>query len=102
MRRELPERFELDDDRARVDLEELHRFLAHESYWARGRPRATVERLVVEAQRVVALYRDGRMLGFCRAVSDGVSFAYLADVYVHPEARGRGLGVALVREMVEG
>jgi ribosomal protein S18 acetylase RimI-like enzyme len=41
------------------------------------------------------------MLGFCRAVTDGVSFAYLADVYVHPDTRGRGLGVELVREMVE-
>ncbi len=102
MRRELPDRYELDDDRARVDLDELHRFLATEAYWALGRPRGTVERLVGEAQRVVGLYRDDRMLGFCRAVSDGVSFAYLADVYVHPEARGRGLGVALVREMVEG
>jgi ribosomal protein S18 acetylase RimI-like enzyme len=101
VRRELPDRFELDDDPARVDVDELHRFLSKEAYWALGRPRATVERLVREAQRVVGLYRDGRMLGFCRAVTDGTSFVYLADVYVHPEARGRGLGVELVREMVE-
>ena len=101
MRRELPDRFELDDDPARVDVDELHRFLSTESYWALGRSRETVERLVRESQRVVGLYRDDRLLGFCRAVSDGVSFAYLADVYVHPEARGRGLGAEIVREMVE-
>jgi len=101
MRRELPDRFELDDDPARVDLDELHRFLSTESYWALGRSRETVERLVRESQRVVGLYRDDRLLGFCRAVSDGVSFAYLADVYVHPEARGRGLGAEIVCEMVE-
>jgi GNAT superfamily N-acetyltransferase len=102
MRRVLSDGFELDDDPARVDLDEVHRFLAEESYWAQGRPHETVERLIREATRVVGLYGpDGRQLGFARAVSDGVAFAYLADVYVHPDARGRGLGVELVREMVE-
>jgi ribosomal protein S18 acetylase RimI-like enzyme len=98
--RALPDGFELDDDPARVDVDELHRFLSTEAYWARGRPRETVARLVREAQRVVGLYRDGRQVGFCRAFTDGVAVVYLADVYVHPELRG-GLGVELVREMVE-
>jgi GNAT superfamily N-acetyltransferase len=99
--RALPSGFELDDDSARVDIDELHRFLSTEAYWALGRPREIVERLVREAQRVVGLYRDGRQVGFCRAFTDGVAIVYLADVYVHPEFRGRGLGVELVREMVE-
>jgi GNAT superfamily N-acetyltransferase len=99
--RRLPDGFELDDDPARVDVDEVHRFLSEESYWAQGRPRATVERLVREADRVVGLYRDGRQVGFSRAVTDGVAFVYLADVYVLPECRGRGLGVALVAEMIE-
>jgi GNAT superfamily N-acetyltransferase len=60
-----------------------------------------VERLVREADRVVGLYRDGALAGFCRAVTDGVAFVYLADVFVLPEHRGRGLGVELVREMIE-
>jgi predicted N-acetyltransferase YhbS len=102
MVRELWDRFELDDDPARVDVDEVHRFLSEESYWARGRPRETVERLIRESTRVVGLYGpDGRQVGFARAVSDGVAFAYLADVYVHPDVRGRGLGDELVREMVE-
>jgi ribosomal protein S18 acetylase RimI-like enzyme len=99
--RALPDGFELDDDPARVDVDELHRFLSTEAYWALGRPRETVERLAREAQRVVGLYRDGRMVGFCRAFTDGVAIVYLADVYVHPDVRGRGLGIELVREMVE-
>jgi predicted N-acetyltransferase YhbS len=102
MRRALPDGFELDDDPDRVDVGEVHRFLSEESYWARGRPRETVERLLREATSVVGLYSpDGRQLGFARAVSDGVAFAYLADVYVLSEARGRGLGLELVREIVE-
>jgi GNAT superfamily N-acetyltransferase len=102
VRRALSDGFELDDDPARVDLTEVHRFLSEESYWARGRRLETVERLVREAARVVGLYgTDGRQLGFARVVSDWVTVAYLADVYVHPDARGRGLGVELVREVVE-
>jgi GNAT superfamily N-acetyltransferase len=100
MKRGLDGGYELDDDPARVDVDAVHEFLT-ESYWAAGRPRETVERLVRSAQRVVGLYHDGRQVGFCRAVSDDASVTYLADVYVLPEHRGRGLGVELVREMIE-
>lgn len=104
MRRQLDAGFELDDDRARVDIDEVHRFLSTEAYWAIGRPRETVERLVRESTRVIGLYApERRQAGFCRVVTDGNSIAYLADVYVHPDFRGRGLGAALVREaVVEG
>jgi GNAT superfamily N-acetyltransferase len=101
VRRELPGGFELDDDPARIDIGEVHRFLSEEAYWALGRSRDIVEQLVREASRVVGLYRGGGQIGFARTVSDGVSFAYLADVYVLPEFRGRGLGVELVREAVD-
>jgi GNAT superfamily N-acetyltransferase len=100
MRRPLEGGYELDDDPARIDVDAVHAFLT-QSYWARGRSRDTVERLVREAQRVVGLYHDGRQVGFCRAVSDDASVTYLADVYVLAEHRGRGLGVELVREMIE-
>jgi ribosomal protein S18 acetylase RimI-like enzyme len=97
----LPDGYELDDDPARIDVGAVHRFLSEESYWAKGRTREHVERLVREASRVVGLYRDGAQVGYCRAVTDDTSFVYLADVYVLPEHRGRGLGEELVREMVE-
>ena len=100
--RALADGLELDDDAARVDVAAVHDYLANHSYWARGRPLATVERLVREADRVVGLYDGGRQVGFARAFTDGATVVYLADVYVLPEYRGRGLGVALVREMVEG
>jgi ribosomal protein S18 acetylase RimI-like enzyme len=92
---------ELDDDAARIDVAAVHDFLANHSYWARGRPRETVERLVRQAQRVVGIYDGDRQVGFARAFTDGTALVYLADVYVLPEYRGRGLGVELVREMVE-
>jgi GNAT superfamily N-acetyltransferase len=102
VRRELADGIELDDDPARIDVDAVHDFLSNHAYWAEGRPRETVERTVREASRVVGLYADGRQIGFARAFTDGVAVVYLADVYVLAEFRGRGLGVELVREMVEG
>jgi GNAT superfamily N-acetyltransferase len=114
MRRELPGGYELDDDPARIDVDAVHRYLAEESYWAHGRPRDVVEDLVHGASRVVGLYYIGLgdrinpvpetvslQVGFARTFSDGHTLSYLADVYVLPEHRGRGLGVELVREAVE-
>ena len=101
MIRDLGDGLQLDDDKDRIDVAEVHRFLSEDAYWAIGRPRATVERLIAEASRVVGLYDGDRQIGFCRAFTDGVVIAYLADVYVVPEYRGRGLGEELVREMVE-
>ena len=101
MKRALAEGLELDDDPARVDLDAVYEFLSTQAYWSRGRSRETIERLIREASRVIGLYDGGRQIGFARTVSDGASFAYLADVYVLPGYRGRGLGVELVREAVD-
>jgi GNAT superfamily N-acetyltransferase len=101
VRRALGDGLELDDDKARVDRAEVHRFLSEVSYWATGRPRDLQDRLIDGAVRVVGLYDGERQIGFCRAASDGASFVYLADVYVLEEYRGRGLGEELVREMVD-
>jgi GNAT superfamily N-acetyltransferase len=102
MRRALSDGFELDDDPARIDLDAVHAFISGESYWGRGRSPELVRRAVGGSQRVVGLYRGAEQVGFARAVSDGATVAYLADVYVLGPFRGRGLGVELVREIVDG
>lgn len=101
MRREIAGGFEIDDDRSRVDVDAVHRFLADEAYWVRGRSRDTIERLVRESTRVVAAYAGEKLVGFCRVISDGSSMAWLGDVFVLTEYRGRGVGSELVREAVE-
>jgi GNAT superfamily N-acetyltransferase len=101
MRRELPGGFEIDDDRHRVDVEAVHRFLADEAYWARGRSRKTIKRLVRESTRVVGVYEGDRLVAFCRVMSDASNMAWLGDLFVLPAYRGRGLGAELVREAVE-
>ena len=101
MRRVLGDGYELDDDPARIDREAVHAYLGGESYWAKGRTREVQDALIDVSARVVGLYSDGRLIGFTRTVTDGHVHAYLADVYVLEEHRGRGLGEELVRFSVE-
>jgi GNAT superfamily N-acetyltransferase len=85
-----------------VDVDAVHAFISRHSYWGAGRSRETMARAIAASSRVVGLYRDGEQVGFARAISDRATIAYLADVYVLPAHRGRGLGLELVREIVDG
>jgi GNAT superfamily N-acetyltransferase len=95
--------YELDDEAPRVDRDSVWEFLSTQAYWSRYRTRADFEKQFTSAWRVVGVYETatGRQVGFARAVSDGVAFAYLADVFVIPEARGEGLGKELVATMID-
>jgi GNAT superfamily N-acetyltransferase len=101
VRRVLVDQIELDDDPARIDVEAVHGYLSHQSYWARGRTREQVEHTLTAAARVIGMYDGTRQIGFARVISDGVHVAHLCDVYVLSDYRGRGLGVELVREAVD-
>ena len=102
MRITLSDGYELDDDPARIDFEVVFAYISGESYWAKGRSRETMEGALGGAARVIGLYAsDGGQAGFCRVISDNATFAYLADVFVLEPHRGRGLGVAMVREALE-
>jgi len=99
--RRTAESYELDDDPARIDPVAAAAFLTTEAYWARWRAEPDISRQIAEAWRVIGAYDPvGAMVGFARAISDGGS-AYLADVYVLPAHRGRGLGKAIVAMMIE-
>src|SRR5512143_339586 len=91
--------YRISDDPADVDLDVVHRFLAS-SYWARGIPKETVARSLRHAIPF-SLLKDGRQVGFARAITDRATFAYLADVFVAEEERGRGLGLWLVRTVLD-
>jgi len=102
VKRDLGDGYELDDDRERLDREAVHAYLGGVSYWAEGRTRERQDELIDASERIVGLYHDDRQIGFARAVDcDAAGFMYLADVYVLDEHRRRGLGVELVKEIVE-
>jgi GNAT superfamily N-acetyltransferase len=81
--------FTLSTDRTRLDLDVIHGFLSG-CYWSPGIPRAVVERAVA-GSLCFGVYAGRRQVGFCRVITDAATFAYLADVFVVPEYRGRGL-----------
>jgi GNAT superfamily N-acetyltransferase len=95
--------YELDDDASRVDVDAVWAFLSTDAYWGKSRTRADFEAQLATAWRVVGVYQadGGRLVGFARAISDGVAYAYLSDVFVATDARGNGLGKELVATMVD-
>jgi len=102
VKRRLGGGYELDDDPGRVDLDVVCRYLSEDSYWARGRPRDQIVKTFEGAARVVGAYdSDGNTVGYGRATSDEVVFAYLCDIFVLDEHHGHGIGTELVREIVD-
>ena len=95
--------YELDDDPTRIQTDVVWAYLSADAYWGRWRSRADIEAQLASAWRVVGVYLagTGEQVGFARAVSDGVGFAYLADVFVLPGHQGGSLGKRLMQRMIE-
>ena len=100
MRERRPDGYEFDDDPDRLDRDAIVAFLTTSAYWGRWRQRADIEKQIANSANVGVYAPDGAQVGFARIVTDGVSFGYLADVYVLDEHRGRGLGQALVEFVI--
>lgn len=92
--------YEIDDDRGRVDVDAVWRYLRG-AYWSPGVPREVVARSM-ERSLCLGLYAPGgEQAGYARAVTDAATFAWIADVFVLEPHRGRGLGVWLMRTLLE-
>ncbi len=82
--------YTISTDRAKLDLDVIHRFLSTESYWAVGRPREVIQRSI-EHSLPFGVYHGERQVGFARVVTDYATFAWIADVFVLAPERGKGL-----------
>jgi len=92
--------YEASDDPARLDVDVIHGFL-RTSYWSPGVSRETVEK-AIRASLPMGLYApNGGQAGFARVVTDRATFGYLADVFVLPGHRGRGLSRFVVTALLE-
>jgi ribosomal protein S18 acetylase RimI-like enzyme len=90
--------FTVSTDPARLDVDAIHAFLTT-AYWCEGIPRETVARSLAGSLNF-GLYQAERQIGLARVITDGATFAYLCDVYVLPEFRGRGLGHWLMEHVM--
>lgn len=90
--------YEISTEPARIDAVATHAFLAT-AYWSHGIPFATVARALAHSVCAAAFDR-GRQVAFARAVTDRATFAYIADVYVLEDHRGRGLGRRIVEALL--
>ncbi len=86
--------YTISTDRAQIDAGVVHAFVTR-SYWGAGISRAVVERSI-EHSLCFGLFHVEAQVGFARVITDYATFAYLADVFVLPEHRGRGLSVWLM------
>ena len=82
-------------DRGRLDIDAIHAFLSTESYWVPGIRREFVER-AIETSLCFGVFDGMRQLAFARVITDGAGFAWLADVFVVADVRGRKLGERLI------
>jgi N-acetylglutamate synthase-like GNAT family acetyltransferase len=94
--------YEIDSELTRMDLDRVHRWLSTDAYWALGRTRETVDAAARHSLNFGIFTSDGSQVAYARVVTDHATFAWLCDVYVDPDHRGRGLGNRLVETVVAG
>ncbi len=74
----------------KLNIETIHWFISTQSYWGTGRPVELVKKSI-ENSFPFGIYHGEKMIGFARVVTDYATFAWIADVFVLEEHRGKGL-----------
>jgi len=92
--------YEIDEDRSRLDFDRVQTWLS-ETYWSPGVLQEKVEQAARHSYMVVGAYLNDEQVGYMRVVSDCTRFAYLADVFVDPAHRRKGIGRGLVKFALE-
>jgi GNAT superfamily N-acetyltransferase len=90
---------EISTDKSRLQIDVIHRFLA-QTYWAKGRSLAAVKK-TIEHCLCFGVYLENEQIGFARVTTDYTVFAYLMDLFVIPEHRGKGYAKMLMQSITE-
>lgn len=87
-------------DKNKMDVDMIYDFLTKDAYWAKGRSRTQVEKTIQHSLCFGAFNETGEQVGFARVATDFVIFAWLMDVFVVPEYKGKGIGKQLVESVI--
>lgn len=85
-------------DKSKIDIEYVHGFLS-QSYWSPGVPIKVVKK-AMKGSLCFGVYYQDKQIGYARMVTDRATFAYLADVFIDENYRGKGLGKWLVEAIL--
>ncbi|WP_077922459.1 GNAT family N-acetyltransferase [Spirosoma sp. 209] len=88
--------YTISTDKSRLNVPLIREFLSQQSYWAKNIPLDIVERSIANSL-CFGVYQHGQQVGFARVITDQATFAYLSDVFILPEHRGKGLSKWLVQ-----
>jgi GNAT superfamily N-acetyltransferase len=91
--------FTISTDKTKIQIDVVVNYL-HRSYWASETP----EEQIVESIKnslCFGLFRNEIQIGFARVITDYSRFAYLADVFILEEWRGKGLSKWLIKTIIE-
>ena len=88
--------YEIDDNLARINFASVHAWLTT-AYWSTGVSRPRVEQAAQHSSLVLGAYMGAQQAGYLRVVSDRTTFAWVADVFVDPAHRKKGLAKAMVQ-----
>lgn len=91
--------FIISTDRERLQIDRIHKFLSEESYWAATRSKEQTI-TAIKNSLPFGVYKGENLVGFARVVTDYATFAYLGDVFILQEFRGRGLSKRLIEAIV--
>lgn len=77
-------------DPVRLDIPLIHQYLTEESYWAKNIPVEVVQKSLANSF-CFGIYHHNKQVGLARLITDKATFAYLCDVFILKEHRGKGL-----------
>ncbi len=91
--------YTISTDRDRLQIDTIHKFLSEESYWAKERTLEQTE-TAIKNSLPFGVYKGEKLIGFARIVTDYATFAYLGDVFILEEFRGKGLSKWLMEVII--
>lgn len=91
--------FYVSDDKNLLQIDVIHQFLAEEAYWSKAIPKEVIEKSI-EGSKCFGVYKEREQVGFARVITDYATFAYLADVFILEQYRGKGLSKLLMKTIL--